>query len=302
MTSLNRFDLNLLRIFEAIYAEGGVSGASRKLSLSQPAVSHSLARLREAFDDPLFVRHGNAFVPTAVSRAKIAEVGAILRRIDVALAVGEHFDPLASTRTFRIGLRPPSEAYALPLLFRELQRDAPGVSLASVYFSRTGMPRALAVGALDLAIDIDLATSPGTNLKTLGAAPPVLVARRDHPLIGDTVSLDQYLAVDHVFVSPRAAGLGMEDAALARIGHRRRIRMRCQHAFTAWQLVGESDLVCTLPRYYAAAFEGTGTHRLLPLPFDVPARPLSLYWHDTSAADPGAVWLRRFVAATLGAA
>lgn len=302
LIAVNRFDLNLLRIFEAIYSEGGVSGAARKLSLSQPAISHSLARLRDVFGDPLFIRQGNAFVPTAVARTRIDEVVAILRRIDTTLSGGGAFDPATTTRTFRIGLRPPSEAYALPLLMRGLLNVAPSVSLASTYFSRAGMDRALTTGNLDLAIDIERAVSSGTNRLALSSTPPVLVVRRGHPILQGPATLDRYLAFDHVLVSPRATGLGLEDAVLAKLGHERRIKVRCQHAFTAWQLVGESDLICTLPRYYAAAFQDFGTHQLLPIPFEMPTRALCLYWHDTATADAGAAWLREFVAARLRSA
>lgn len=98
-------DLNLLGVFDAIYTRGGVTEAARHLNLSQSAISHSPARLREAFGDPLFVRHGNAFVPTAVARAIVEPVRDTLRGIDVALVNATALDLATSTRSFTIGLR-----------------------------------------------------------------------------------------------------------------------------------------------------------------------------------------------------
>ena len=105
MRHLARFDLNLLRIFDAIFAKGGVSAAARHLNLSQPAISHALARLRAQFDDPLFVRQGNRLVPTSAARAIAGPVREALRGLDVALDAATAFDPAQTTREFRIGVR-----------------------------------------------------------------------------------------------------------------------------------------------------------------------------------------------------
>ena len=288
----NRFDLNLLGVFEAIYTHGGVSDAARHLSLSQPAISHSLAKLREGFSDRLFVREGNSFVPTATARAMIQPVREALRSIDIALVKANAFDPAASSRSFNLGLRPSGESPAFAGLVAHLLRKAPSINVASIYFSRANLPRALGNGDLDLALDVTRRDTGGIRSVALRPNHLVVVARDGHPELGEALSLEQYLAFDHIFVSPRAKGLGLEDAALAKLGRHRRIKVRCQNALTAWQIVGGSDLICTLPRSYAVALAAFGNHVLSPLPFPITSSELKLYWHEAADADPGVIWLR----------
>jgi DNA-binding transcriptional LysR family regulator len=125
----------------------------------------------------------------------------------------------------------------------------------------------------------------------------VVVARPDHPLIGDTLDLATYLALDHVFVSPRSVGLGLEDIALSGMGHERRIRVRCQQAISAWQIVANSDFVCTLPMSHAAVLQAIHRLRVLPIPFDIAPSELRLFWHESRDADPAVGWLRNVIEA-----
>lgn len=292
MPSPNRFDLNLLSVFDAIYSRGGVSEAARHLNLSQPAISHSLARMREAFGDPLFVRHGNGLVPTATARAIIQPIRDALRGIDAALVNAGGFDPTISDRLFTIGLRPSSEVSTFAGLVTRLLDSARRIRVASSYFARRGLERALASGTLDLALDVRRPSSAGIRSVAVEPDALMVVARIDHPALGEQIGLEQYLSLDHVFASPRATGLGLEDAALARIGRQRHVKVRCQSAFTAWQIVRASDLICTLPHSYAAAFGALGGHRLFPLPFAMLPNELHLYWHEAADADSGVAWLR----------
>ncbi len=295
MSSLSRFDLNLLTVFEAIYSRQGVSGAARRLNLSQPAISHSLARLREAFDDPLFVREGNGMVPTTRARALIQPIREALGSVEAALGATAAFDPSSSTRDFSIGLRPSSEMPGFGALVGRAIAEAPGITLSSRYFSRRKLGQALASGDLDLALDISATPLAGILSTPLGANTLVVAVRDGHPSVGASISLDDYKALDHVFVSPRPTGLGLEDAALGKLGHRRRIKVRCQHAFAAWEIVASSDMICTLPQSYARALIGLGGNRLLELPLAVKLNEVSLHWHEAADADPGTTWLRTLV-------
>lgn len=288
----NRFDLNLLAVFDAIYTYGGVSEAARQLSLSQPAISHSLARMREAFGDRLFVRHGNGLVPTTAARSIIQPIRDALRSIDVALANASAFDPRTSDRSFHLGLRPASEIPAFAGLVARLLGEAPAIRVSSLYFARGALSKALATGTVDLALDVYRPPSPGVRSTAFDPGTLVVVARTGHPAIGEALDLDRYLSLDHVFVSPRAGGSGLEDAALAGIGHHRNVKVRCQSALTAWQIVGTSDLICTLPQSYASALTAVEKHRLFPLPFPMTPNALHLYWHESSEMDGGASWLR----------
>lgn len=299
MTLPSRIDLNLLGVFEAIYSRGGVTAAGRHLNLSQSALSHALARLRRTFDDPLFVRSGNALVPTALARSIIGPVRDGLRGIEAAVAAAAHFDPATSTRPFRIGLRQSSEMHHFHRMVARVAREAPGVMLASVDFRRADLARALAQGDLDLAIDVPSEATAGLERTELRADTMVVAARHGHPRIHGAIDLATYLAEDHVMASPRPSGPGLEDQALAAMGASRRIAARCQHSWSAWAIVAETDMVFTLLASHAASLRRIADNQVAALPFALPTRPLQLLWHDAASADRGNAWLRAIVASVM---
>ncbi len=178
---LSRIDLNLLVVLETIHAEGGITRAAEKLHLTQPAISHALARLRETFDDPLFVRQGNAMVPTPLARRLIGPVGDALRTLDATFGGLERFDPATSSKRFAIGLRAVMESTVLPSLVQAALAQAPGVELSAVRVDRRRVESDLASGVLDVAIDVLLPVSESVRHARLSSDRMVVVARRGHP-------------------------------------------------------------------------------------------------------------------------
>ena len=290
--NLSRIDLNLLVVFDTILTREGVSRAARHLNLSQPAVSHALAKLRGALGDPLFVRQGNRLVPTAAARALAGPVREALRGLESALADRAGFDPQTSTREFRIGLRPTGEAPRFARLVNRMQAQAPHVTLTSVSFRRRDVLQALASGACDLVIDIDLPHDERLRRAWLDADTMVVVTRAGHPAASGGLTLEAYLAEGHVFASPRPSGAGVEDIALGQAGQQRRIAVRCQNITTACQIVAEGDLLYTLPQRLAATYAPIWGLAVHPLPFAVPLNPISVYWHRDADGDPAIAWLR----------
>jgi len=123
----------------------------------------------------------------------------------------------------------------------------------------------------------------------------VVAARRGHPNIAGTIDLAAYLAADHVQASPRRSGPGLEDEGLAALGETRRVAIRCQNIWSAWQVVSRSDLILTLLGTHAATLLPVADNQILPLPFAITPRPLQLLWHPAAERDPGNVWLRQLV-------
>lgn len=299
MTRLARFDLNLLQVFDAIYTKGGVSHAARHLHLSQPAISHALAKLRDTVGDPLFVRQGGGLVPTPAAHAMAGPVRDALRGLDAALYSARAFDPAESRREFRIGFRMTGETPRFSALAERIRRQAPHVTLASVTFRRRDLVMALANGDLDAAIDVALPDDDRLHRTYLTADTQTVVARPGHPSIDGAIDLDTYLALDHVVATVRPHGPGLEDIALDRMGLRRRVAVRCQHALTAWQIVAASDMLFTLSRYHADLFAAIWPMQLLDLPLAVEPGRSYLYWHRAADADPGLAWLRDVIVDTL---
>ncbi|CAG2127825.1 LysR family transcriptional regulator [Cupriavidus plantarum] len=296
---LSRIDLNLFVVFDAIYSEGSITAAARQLNLTQPAVSHALGRLRTLFDDPLFERRGQGMAPTPLARSLAGEVRGALQSFARTLQDTPHFDPTATVRRFTIGMRDALESTLLPPLMARVTALAPHVDIAVIRFDRREMESELLAGTLDAAIDILLPVSPAIHHAAYMSDPMVVLARRDHPLVKKELTLERYLAAEHLHVSSRRRGAGLEDQALHRMGLTRRVRLRCQHYAGACRVVSCTDLLATLPLRYARIANEPYANRILSLPFNVPALELHLYWHGGGENDGANRWLREQLLAVM---
>jgi DNA-binding transcriptional LysR family regulator len=288
----NRIDLELLIVLDAIYAEGGITKASKRLNVTQPAISHALRRLRQVFADPLFVRDGRAITPTPLTRNLIGPLREALRGLEVVLNGAEHFDPNTSTARFAIAVRDVLEARVLPGLIAQTTRSAPHVEIVTVHALRRDLEAELAAGTVDIALDVLLPLSASIHHQRIAADRLMVMVREQHPLLTSPFTLEAYLDEDHIQVSARRSGLSIEDMALRRLDRQRRVRLRCQHYFTACRVLGETDLVLTMPSGYAQILGRQFGHRLLPFPIDVPPIDLFLYWHSNADGDRATQWLR----------
>jgi DNA-binding transcriptional LysR family regulator len=151
---ISRVDLNLFTVFEAIYSEGSVTRASQQLHLTQPAISHALNRLRQMFDDPLFVRQGQTMVSTPLARSIIEPVRQALRGLEMTLTDNGNFDPAQAVKLFNLALRDVLESTVLPPLLERITQQAPEINLAAIQVERRELVSELAAGTLDLAIDM----------------------------------------------------------------------------------------------------------------------------------------------------
>jgi DNA-binding transcriptional LysR family regulator len=296
---ISRVDLNLFIIFEAVYTEKSVTRASRRLNLTQPAISHALGRLRALFNDPLFTRQGNLMVSTPLARSIIDPVRAALRGFEGTLNRHHGFDPASTERSFTLGLRDVLEATVLPPLMAQIGPAAPQAQVAAVQVERREIESELQSGSLDCAIDVLLPLSPGIRRARILADRTLVVARRGHPELRGSVDLETYLRQDHILASSRRKGPGVEDFELSRLGLQRRIRLRCQHYFAACRVVSQTDLILTMPERYARVANQQFDNQLLPLPLAMPAWDVYLYWHADMEHDPANRWLREQVAAAV---
>ena len=301
MMHISRVDLNLFIVFEAIYTEGSVTRASLKLNLTQPAISHALGRLRVMFDDPLFVRQGHLMVSTPLSRSIIEPVRQSLRGFEVTLNKLNRFDPATTEKEFTLALRDVLESTVLPPLMVALEQAAPQAKVAAVQVDRRELESELQAGTLDCAIDVLLPLSPEIRHVRILADRTLVVARRGHPRLLNGITLDTYLKEEHILASSRRKGPGIEDFELSRLGLQRKIRLRCQHYFAACRVVSQTDLILTMPERYARVANQQFDNQLLPLPLEMPAWDVYLYWHANVEDDPANKWLReRLTAAMVG--
>jgi DNA-binding transcriptional LysR family regulator len=303
---LSRIDLNLLVVFDTVYTEGGITPASRKLSLSQPAVSHALGRLRELLGDPLFERQGRGVIPTPLARSLAGPVREALAGLQATLGAAGRFDPSTTERSFRLGLREALEPSVLPELARSLGAAGPGLALAAGRHDRPRLERDLAAGEFDVALDVLLPVADRVPHERVLVDRLVVVARREHPrlrsLRARAWDLDAYLGLEHVQVSSRRRGPTLEDMALRPLGRARRVRLRCQSHVAACRIAAATDLVATIPEAYARQAVAADAHRVLALPLAGLVLETYMYWAEGAAGDPANAWLRDQVRAALRAA
>jgi DNA-binding transcriptional LysR family regulator len=292
---ISKIDLNLFTVFDAIYSEGSVTRASQKLHLTQPAISHALARLRLIFDDPLFVRQGHAMVSTPLARNIIEPVRLALRGLEVTLSDAGKFDATSASNQFNLALRDVLEATVLPPLMHAISLQAPMVSLAAIQVERRELLNELAAGTLDVAIDMLLPLPNEIRRLKILQDNTVVLVRQGHPLIKGKLDLENYLNAEHVLASSRRKGMGLEDFELSRLGLQRRIRLRCQHYFAACRVISQTDMLLTMPEAYARIANEQFGNQILPLPLAMPSWDVYLYWHQNVENDPGNRWLRQQV-------
>ncbi|MBW0234997.1 MULTISPECIES: LysR family transcriptional regulator [Pseudomonas] len=288
--NLSKVDLNLFVVFDAIYTEGNLTRAGQIIGITQPAVSNALARLRESFNDPLFVRTAQGMVPTPMAQNIISPVRSALALLRVSVQESRTFNPLQANKTFRISMTDLSEAVILPPLFQRLRRHAPAVVVESFLSHRRETTSDLAAGRLDFAVDAPLNTDPQVRHVKLMEDRYVCAMRQEHPLADKSaISLDDYLGLTHIHISTRRNGLGEVDLALGKMGQQRKITLRSQHYLMASNVLQQTDMVMTVPERFARR------HALhfvaLPLN-ELPTVETHLYWHESTEQDPANRWMR----------
>ncbi|PIE41019.1 MAG: LysR family transcriptional regulator [Gammaproteobacteria bacterium] len=289
---LSRIDLNLYVVFDTIFEEGNLSRAAKRLFLTQPAVSHSLGRLREYYDDPLFVRRGHRMEPTPLAQRIRPGVQAALQGLQDTLQTGSGFDPLQSQKKFVVGVRDNIESWMVPQLMGFLQQQAPQTQLASTQVPRRDMEVELSAGRLDLAFDVLLPVGPRIRHQPLIEASFCVVARQGNPLVGKRLTLGRYLKARHVVVSSRQSGPSVEDFELSRLGYRRQVAMRCQHMYVGLRTVAQTDLLLTVPGSVFDLIADIPGIKSWKIPVDLPPLAVHMYWHESADGDGANRWLR----------
>ena len=288
-----RINLNLLPALRALLHERGVSAAARRMGVTQSAMSHSLAKLRELLDDPLLVPSGRALVPTPRGEELMAALPEALDRLRTVLEGDERFDPRTARRSFTVAALDYFELTTLPTLWRYLQRHAPGIDLQVERVRRESLAR-LGAGELDLMLAGTSARIPMAGLRSreLYREPFEVIARPDHPRIRGRLDLDTYLELDHVLIRVDGAKEGLVDRMLHASGRRRRIALTVPHFVAAPLAVMQSDLVATVASGVAARARQLFGLRSYPPPLELPSATIAMWWPRAHEADPARRWLR----------
>jgi len=301
-------DLNLLRVFDTVMAEGSLTRAAEVLAITQPAASHAIKRLHSAVGETLFVRTAFGMKPTDRAEALWPQVRAALAELRRVLAP-EVFDPLAESASFRIAMADATAALLSPPLVREIEASHARVELRVLPLTTRDPRRLLRDAEADLAIGhfpetIAAIVADGDHARErhlrLYETRYVCVMRREHPLAASALTLDAYCAARHLLVSFSGRPHGLVDQALATLGRERDIVLTVNQFFTAGLVVTQSDLLTVLPQSFIAA---TGTQDQIvtrPLPFELAPVAVQMLWAVRQDADPAHRWLRALVRRAAG--
>jgi DNA-binding transcriptional LysR family regulator len=289
----DHIDLNLLRIFDALFRTRSVTRAGDLVGLSQPAVSFALNKLRSLTADPLFVRTPKGMEPTPRAIKMADPVQLILEVVKRDVFLQDEFDPRPSKRSFTLSLTDIGEMVFLPKLIKRLKNEAPNIELRSVSMPPSQLEEAMTAGEVDLAVgyfpDITKANFYQQQLFTHTFA---CLVRKDHPAIREELSMAQFLEATHVVI--RAEGRSQEifERFLDEQHIKRQIGLSIPHFMSIPHLLPESDMIATVPYSCAHAFAKLGSLRMLPLPMKAPTFDLKQHWHARFHRDAANQWMR----------
>ena len=300
-------DLNLLRVFDEVMSERSLTRAARNLSLTQPAVSNALRRLRGTLGDELLRRTGQGMEPTPRALALWPSVRDALQQLQQSLAP-ETFHPELADNTFVLAMADATAAEIMPRLLGTIETEAPGVSLRVVPLATRDPRKLLDDEVIDLAVgyfpavlaDLSARAQVGKAVAFLHHrlydGEYVCVMRSGHPLLGGPLTLNRYCGARHLLVSFGGRPFGFVDEALATLGRERRVVLTVNQFFTAGRVVANSNLLTVLPRHFVGVTGFADTLVVQALPFVMPPVHVDALWHGRFEPSSSHQWLRRAVA------
>ncbi|MCC8538405.1 LysR family transcriptional regulator [Xanthomonas axonopodis pv. poinsettiicola] len=318
---IGQVDLNLLKVFDAIYEDRNLVAAGRRLHLSQSAVSHALSRLRMVMGDDLFVRTGKGMLPTARATAVAAELRDCLRRVEAVLGA-ERFDPATTTRRFVFAANDYLTATIMAPLLRTLRQAAPNLDVAILPSTRLDLAEQIDLGRIDLAIGIFAQVPERMTLTHLVAQGEALLLHKAHPAVGRRPTLKDLATYPLAVVSVGGREEGAVDgfllerglarhsemfdrhaleAALAGIGARPRLCVAMPHALAIPALLPGSDMIAIVPQSLAQALAQDAQLQVSPLPYATTSVATSALWHRRNDHDALHLWIRGVLASTVDA-
>lgn len=303
--NISRIDLNLLVSLDVLLREKNVTKAADQLGITQPAMSNSLRRLRDLFNDPLLIRTSQGMTPTERAEELQPQVRQILADIERAVQPSAEFDLAQSDRVFRIMASDYAESTLIPRLLTEIRHTAPNLRLDILTPSDVTF-QDVEKGKVDMAINrFDYLPQSFHQINVWRDNFTCLMSK-DNPILHD-FNLETYMQAHHIWVSKTGMGvgvgmnptdtqrLGWVDEALGDIDHKRHIRVFTRHYQVAALLAEQPDLVATLPRQAALLHIRHGNLCVKPPPFPIVPIELKMAWSPLLHHNPGHTWMRRLI-------
>ncbi len=288
---LRRIDLNLLVALEVLLDERHVTNSANRLNLSQPAMSRTLARLRDTFGDQLLVRVTNGYELTARAEGLISPLDETLVQVRRTFSKPD-FDPATATGEFKICTLGYGEVVVIPTLMDIITNEAPNIEIVIVHRSIYSAEENLDEGA-DIVFGAMLPDCPKyCVIQQLFEDRFVCVMRKGHPLTKTELTLDKYLEYPHSIIHTGERPGSHVDSLLEEHGHVRRIVKRSPHWTSSMMSLANTDLLQTVPERLAKSVTFTGGLTIRDLPFELGPLKLAQMWHARSNNDPRHKWFR----------
>jgi DNA-binding transcriptional LysR family regulator len=294
------FDLNLLRVFNALMRERSVTRAGEQVGLSQPAVSAALNRLRELLDDKLFVRQGNEMIPTPRALSIAPGIQDALESLEHLLATTRSFDPTKMVRNFTLMGADFFAMLFVPRLMTRLFNTSGGITLRFLDTARGDVEQLLNDDAIDMALERPLETPEWIESEPLFLSPFKIILAKDHPALANirdskVMPFEVMESVHWALRSSDGSLRGAIDDALEKLGRKRHVALAMPHFAPLVDCIANSHLAAAIPAQFAEAYAAPKGLRLLDFPFESPALPINLYWHSRRTRDSAHAWLRSLV-------
>jgi DNA-binding transcriptional LysR family regulator len=287
-------ELNLLIVFDAVMTEGSISRAAERLSMTQPAVSNAVSRMRVAWKDELFVKDGRNIKPTLRALNMWSQIKEPINDLSAVIKPNE-FTPATAKRTFRIALADIVAQMMMVKLRQRIEAQAPGIDIHCVPYTIVNTVDVLESANVDLVLGAG-SINPGDIRSDFLFQPTYVCAmRRGHPLAKKDLSLDEFSKADHLLVSLSGDTFGFTDEALAQRGLSRRIAASVNQFSLVGPMLESSDLIAVVP--LGAVSQDIVSKRITATkpPLDLPPSSANVFWHKRQDRDPGLIWLRENV-------
>jgi len=298
--NFQNLDLNLLRVLDTVLTERNATRAAARLHVTQSAVSNALARLRDAFDDPLVTRTRGGLLPTPRALSLAPQLKAALAMLE-ALAQSPDFDLATTTRVWRMSCAEHYGPIILPPLMARLRRDAPLASLQVVTVDQMLATDGLANGDVDLHLGVPGKRPPSWRSESLFDDEYVCILRKGHPAARKPLTIETFAHLPQVQGQVVASRGHEVDEALAQHRRTRNVVLSVPYYGAIFPVVAESDCIATVSRRHAEYFAGILPLRIIKHPLTLPTIRVSLNWHRRSDGDPSLMGLRRMIAESIRA-
>ena len=288
-------DFNLIPFFLAIYEEGNISVAAKKLGVTQPAASKNLKRLREKYDDVLFIRHHNGVSPSNKAIEIYPALAAANKLYASTLEHLNRFSPISSDRSFSMACINIASYQLIPELLTQVRKKAPNITIDVHPLYSEDYEMDLRVKRYDFVIDAPQLRTSSLRYKPIGKREIVVVCAKNHPRLGESISQTEFLNEDHIVLGSWQHKVNpLSNSDIVELSHRS-TPYSVSNALDMLKTVEKTDVICLMDSTITKSFEQLMEIKVLPFPFEQTKWDLCLIYHPNRATDSGHKWMRNII-------